>query len=63
MRLAENLKSSYQKKVIVQVKILNGVKYYSLILGQFSNRTKAETFREEIRKKFPDTFIVEYEKL
>lgn len=63
VRLAENLKSSYQKKVVVQVKILNGVKYYSLILGQFSNREKAETFREEIRKKFPDTFIVEYEKL
>lgn len=63
MRLAENLKSSYQKKVVVQVKILNGVKYYSLILGQFANRTKAENFKEEIRKKFPDTFIVEYEKL
>lgn len=63
MRLAENLKSSYQKKIIVQVKILNGVKYYSLILGQFPNRTKAEAFREEIRNKFPDTFIVEYDKL
>lgn len=63
MRLAENLKSSYQKKVVVQVKILNGVKYYSLILGQFSNREKAETFRDEIRKKFPDAFIVDYEKL
>jgi len=63
MRLAENLKSSYQKKVIVQVKILNGVKYYSLILGQFSSREKAEDFKEEIKKKFPDTFIVEYGKL
>lgn len=63
MRLAENLKSSYQKKVVVQVKILNGIKYYSLILGQFSTRAKAETFREEIKKKFPDTFIVSYEKL
>lgn len=63
MRLAENLKSSYQKKVTVQVKIINGVKYYGLILGQFSNRTKAETFREELRKKFPDAFIVEYKKL
>lgn len=63
MRLAENLKNSYQKKVVVQVKILNGIKYYSLILGQFSNREKAETFREAIRKKFPDTFIVDYAKL
>lgn len=63
MRLADNLKSSYQKKVTVQVKLVNGIKYYGLILGQFPNRTKAESFREELRKKFPDAFIVEYGKL
>lgn len=63
MRLADNLKSSYQKKVTVQVKVLNGIKYYGLILGQFSSRAKAEAFREELRKKFPDAFIVEYKKL
>jgi rare lipoprotein A len=63
MRLADNLKSSYQKKVTVQVKVINGIKYYGLILGQFSSRAKAETFREELRKKFPDAFIVEYKKL
>src|SRR5687767_4070371 len=28
MRLADNLKNSYQKQVRVQVKIINGVKYY-----------------------------------
>jgi len=63
MRLADNLKSSYQKKVTVQVKVLNGIKYYTLILGQFPNRTKAEGFKEELRKKFPDAFIVEFGKL
>jgi rare lipoprotein A len=63
MRLADNLKNSYQKKVTVQVKVVNGIKYYGLILGQFSTRTKAEMFREELRKKFPDAFIVEYKKL
>jgi rare lipoprotein A len=63
MRLTDNLKKSYQKKVTVQVKIINGVKYYSLILGQFPNREKAETFREGLRKKFPDSFIVEYGRL
>ncbi|MBK5279135.1 MAG: septal ring lytic transglycosylase RlpA family protein, partial [Bacteroidia bacterium] len=36
MRLADNLKNSYKKRVTVQVKILMGVKYYSLVLGQFS---------------------------
>ena len=63
MRLADNLKNSYQKQVRVQVKIINGVKYYGLILGQFSTRTKAEDFREELRNKFPDVFIVEYDRL
>ncbi len=63
MRLADNLKNSYQKEVAVQVKILNGVKYYGLILGQFPTRAKAEQFREEMRKKFPDVFIVEFNRL
>ena len=63
MRLSDNLKNSYKKQVTVQVKVLNGVKYYGLILGQFSSRAKAEQFREDLRKKFPDAFIVEYNRL
>jgi rare lipoprotein A len=63
MRLAENLKSSYKKKVAVQVKNINNIKYYSLILGQFPHRHKAELFREEVKKKFPDAFVVDYSKL
>lgn len=60
MRLSENLKNSYKKKVVVQVKVLNGVKYYSLILGQFSNRDKASDFLSGLKKKYPDAFIVEF---
>jgi rare lipoprotein A len=63
MRLSENLKSSYKKQVTVQVKVINGVKYYGLILGQFGTRPKAEQFKEQLRKKFPDAFIVEYNRL
>jgi rare lipoprotein A len=63
MRLSDNLKNSYKKQVTVQVKILNGVKYYGLIVGKFSSRVKAEQFRNNLRKKFPDAFIVEYDKL
>ena len=63
MRLSENLKNSYKKQVRIQVKILNGVKYYGIILGQFSSHEKAEAFRDELKKKFPDAFIVEYKKL
>jgi len=60
MRLSENLKNSYKKEVTVQVKVVKGVKYYGLILGHFSSREKAEIFREELKKKFPDAFIMEY---
>ncbi len=63
MRLSDNLKNSYKKQVRVQVKILKGVKYYGLILGQFSSRGKAEQFREELKNKFPDAFIVEYNRI
>lgn len=63
MRLSENLKNSYKKQVRIQVKILNGVKYYGIILGQFSSHEKAEGLRDEVKKKFPDAFIVEYKKL
>jgi rare lipoprotein A len=63
MRIADNLKASYQKKVSVQVKIINGVKYYGLILGQFPTREKSDAFKESVKKKFPDAFTVEFGKL
>jgi rare lipoprotein A len=63
MRLSDNLKNSYKKQTTVQVKIVNGVKYYGLILGHFPSRDKAEQFRLELQKKFPDAFIVEYDRM
>ena len=63
MRLSDNLKNSYKKQVTVQVKVIKGVKYYGLILGEFPTRPKAEQFRSELKKKFPDAFIVEYNRL
>lgn len=63
MRLTDNLKNSYQKKVAVQVKVLNSVKYYSLILGQFSTRDKADKFLASVRNRYPDAFIAEFDKM
>lgn len=63
MRLSENLKNSYKKDVTVQVKVINGIKYYSIILGQFSKRSKASNFLGDVKKKFPDAFIIEFDRL
>lgn len=63
MRLADNLKNSYKKKVTVQVKIVNGIKYYGLIVGQFPTREKADKFLASIRNKYPDAFIAEFDRM
>ncbi len=62
LRVTDNLKKTYRKKVTVQVKILNGTKFYSLILGPFSNREKAENFVNSLKKQFPDSFVLDYSK-
>jgi rare lipoprotein A len=63
MRLSDNLKNSYKKNVTVQVKVINGIKYYSIMLGPVSSRSKAEDLLAEVKKKFPDSFIVDYSKI
>lgn len=63
MRLSENLKNSYKRDVTIQVKVINGIKFYSIILGQFSKKPKATDFLSDVKKKFPDAFIVEFSRL
>ena len=63
VRLADNLKSSYKKEVTVQVKVLNGIKVYTLVVGNFNSREKATDFKEKVRRRYPDAFIVDFEKI
>lgn len=63
VRLADNLKSSYQKEVTVQVKLINGVKVYTIIVGDFKNREKASDFKVKLQQRYPDAFIVEFDKI
>lgn len=62
LRMTDHLKKAYRKKATVQVKILNGVKYYGLILGPFSSHEKAATFLSGMKKEFPDSFVIDYSK-
>lgn len=63
LKIIDNLSSKYQKKILVQVKILNGVKFYSPLLGGFTNREKAQSTFGDLKKDFPDAFIVDLSKL
>lgn len=60
MRLTENLKHSYRKQVVVQVKTVKGVKYYGLIIGRFSSQRKVHSLLNNLKSKFPDAFVVAY---
>ena len=62
MRIVDNLKKSYRKRVAVEVKIVNGVKYYSIMLIGFSKRENADGLMEDLKKKFPDSFILDFSK-
>lgn len=61
-RVTSNLKNTYKKKTVVLVKVVNGVKHYSLILGPFSSQAKAENFVSGLKKQFPDAFVLDYAK-
>lgn len=63
VRLTQNLKASYHKQVAIQVKVINSNKVYTIILGQFPSRDKAGAFKAKLKKRFPDAFVVAYNKL
>ncbi len=63
VRLSQNLRTSYRKEVTVQVKAINGIKVYTIILGKFSSRAKAGDFLMKLQKKYPDAFIVDFQRL
>ena len=63
IRLADNLKISYEEDVTVQVKTVQNIKVYSLILGKFKNRKQAERFKEKVSVKYPGSFIIDFQAL
>ena len=63
IRLADNLKISYQKNVTVQVKTVQDIKVYSLILGKFNTRNQAESFKDTVSIKYPGSFIIDFKAL
>ncbi|SHI52101.1 rare lipoprotein A [Mesonia phycicola] len=63
IRLADNLKISYEENVTVQVKTIQNIKVYSLILGKFKTRKQADRFKEEVSVKYPGSFTIDFSAL
>ncbi len=63
VRLTQNLKASYHKQVAIQVKVIQNTKIYTIIIGQFSSRDKAASFKRKLKSRYPDAFVVDYKKL
>lgn len=59
LKMANQLKASYNENTIVQVKTINGTKIFTVILGQFSQKQAAETFKNSIQNKYSGAFIVD----
>lgn len=63
LKIINNLSNKYKKKILVQVKIINGVKFYSPLLSGFANREKAQSWMTDLKKDFPDAFILDLSKI
>lgn len=58
LRLVNTLNKNNKAEVIVQIKTINDNKVYTVILGQFQKRAKAEAFKTEHLDEYPGAFIV-----
>lgn len=59
-RLSNKLEASYNKKITVELKHIDKTKVYSIILGDFGTREKAENFMKKVKEKYPDSFIIKF---
>lgn len=59
LRIADDLKTSLNKEVRVQVATINNEKVYRLMLGNFSSKKEADSFKSKAAELYPDCFTVE----
>ncbi|NEV94278.1 septal ring lytic transglycosylase RlpA family protein [Psychroflexus sp. YR1-1] len=59
LKLVHKLKASYASEILIQVKSIDKVKVYAIILGQHSTRQEAEDFMTQLQDKYPGAFIVD----
>ncbi len=62
--LVSAYEEQYEKSVFINVSHINDQKIYRIIIGQFDDRSKAESFRNQLRQShFSDCFLIVFERL
>lgn len=62
LNLTNQLETTYKNQITVEVKNVEKVKIYSIIIGNFTSRKKAEKFKIKINKTYPDSFVIDFSK-
>lgn len=60
IKLAESISDKFKQKTIIQVAMVNNVKFYRVILGTYSTRQQAEQVKIQLQSTFPDCFIYDF---
>ncbi len=58
--LTDRLSHRYKLPVFVQTTVIQGVKYYKVMIGKAKNRAKAEKILDRVKTAYPDCFIIKY---
>ena len=59
----EQLQKKYQSaNIVLQSKMVNGQKVIGVIMGQYSTRSEAESYKQSLINDYPDSYIIEYSK-
>jgi len=62
MRMAQEIRRNKGANLLVQVTDKNEKKLHRLLVGPFNDRVAAEKLKEDLKKSFPDCFVVDLTK-
>lgn len=62
IRLVDKLQHNYRKKITVKIKNEQETSIYSILIGIFPDREKAEKFQQKISQNYPGSFVVDFSK-
>jgi len=60
VELSSSINRSFSDKLFVQVAVIQGVKYYKLIIGNLKTVRKANKLKTKVLRHYPDCFVIKF---